>query len=287
MTVSGEFLALLSAVSWAFGVVVIRKSGHHSATCQNLIRQFTALLIFAGILAICCRRWTPPSLTDFLTLAGSSFTGIVLAQTFFMKAMNLIGAGKTALIDSLYMPVTILLSLLFLNETISTFQIIGGSAMFISVIVITAIGDRTPINLKGILFAVMAVFFSATGTILLKPLVNHLPVLEILFLRLLIAVPILSGVGVVRKGTRNSEIVATIRSRPGAFIIVGTLFSDIMAPFLWLFAIKNSSVVLTTMIGQLTTVFTVLFGVLLLHESVNKRIILGVLISLAGAFFLL
>ncbi len=71
---------------------------------------------------------------------GKRRAGIGIADTLFFKSLNLLGAGFSAIIDCLYSPFTIGLSVLWLGDHLSLLQICG--AIMIVSAVLTATNMR-------------------------------------------------------------------------------------------------------------------------------------------------
>ena len=139
---AGEFFALLTAITWAFGVVLFKKSGETAHPVGlNLFKNIMALLlILPAMLLLGESLILPVSKADYLLALASGALGIGIADTLFFKSLNLLGAGFSAIIDCLYSPFTIGLSVLWLGDHLSLLQICG--AIMIVSAVLTATNMR-------------------------------------------------------------------------------------------------------------------------------------------------
>ena len=70
---------------------------------------------------------------DYWLLLLSGALGIGLADSMFFRSLNILGAGLSAIVDCLYSPSIISLSLIFLGEKLTFLQIIG-ALMIISAV---------------------------------------------------------------------------------------------------------------------------------------------------------
>ena len=56
---------------------------------------------------------------------ASGFLGIAVADTLYLRALNVMGASRTGIVSALYTPFVILLSAVFLDEMLSPWQWLG------------------------------------------------------------------------------------------------------------------------------------------------------------------
>ena len=62
---------------------------------------------------------------DYWMLLVSGALGIGISDTFFFMSLNRLGAALSAIVDCLYSPFIIGLSVLWLGESLSVIQILG------------------------------------------------------------------------------------------------------------------------------------------------------------------
>ena len=124
---SGELAALLSALFWALGVVLMKRGGKElSTTARNFCRHLFVTILF--LLLIISQRQFVPSLGDISLqlLFLSSIFGIVLSETFFMKALSETEAATITIAGTLYTPIVVIFSIFFLQEALTSLQLVGG-----------------------------------------------------------------------------------------------------------------------------------------------------------------
>ena len=112
----GESLALLTAIVWAFGVVLFKLAGSHAGPfALNFFKNTVAIVLFVASMAVMGESFFPEiPVRDYMILLASGAIGIGLSDTLFLYTLNTLGAGRTALVDCLYSPFVILFSFWFL-----------------------------------------------------------------------------------------------------------------------------------------------------------------------------
>ena len=120
MQMIGILCSTGAAFFWAAAVIMFKKSGEtFSPMALNLFKGVVTLLLlvptlwFAGVPLFPIRP-----VHDWVLFCISGVLGITLADTFFFMALKRLGASLWAVVDCLYLPSIILLSALFLDESI-------------------------------------------------------------------------------------------------------------------------------------------------------------------------
>ena len=123
----GETLALSTAVIWSVAVILFKKSGETvNPLGLNLFKNtLTMLMIPPTMLIFGQTLLLPVPLYDYLLLMLSGVLGIGIADTLFFKSLNILGAARSAIVDCLYSPVIILLSIFWLGERLTFTQAVG------------------------------------------------------------------------------------------------------------------------------------------------------------------
>src|SRR5690349_12261763 len=112
----GELLALLTALLWALGVILYKKSvGFVAPFSLNVFKNCVAFVLLSVTTIALGQTHTlsvPPK--DLLLILLSGALGIGVSDTFYFVALHRLGASRTALVDCLYSPFVILFSFLML-----------------------------------------------------------------------------------------------------------------------------------------------------------------------------
>jgi drug/metabolite transporter (DMT)-like permease len=168
----GELAALGAAFLWAASSVVYTLLGQRIAPLQlNLLKGIIAIALI-GLTLILGSYSIPrfnPIPVGFLVISG--VIGIGLGDTAYFFALNHLGARRTLLLETLAPPITAILALIFLGETLNTGAWCG---IFLTLIgVAWVITERTSDSvvstqnpLQGIFWAILAAIAQASGAVL-------------------------------------------------------------------------------------------------------------------------
>jgi len=285
----GEILALSCAIIWATAVILFRKSGETvSPLGLNLFKNILALALFVPTsLVLRVELFTKASSNDYLLLAASGILGIALSDTLFFKSLNLLGAELSAIVDCLYSPFIIGLSVLFLRESMTGFQLLGVLLIISAVVAISGIEDRKNISrhdlILGVLFGVLAMASMAVGIVMIKPLLNRSPLLWVVEVRLLAGCV---GLGMyLLLHPRGKEIFGSILSvRNWQYMLPGSFLGAYLAMVIWMGGMKYTQASIASALNQTSNVFVFILAAVVLREPVNAIRIIAIILAFAGAF---
>jgi len=121
----GEIYALVSAVVWAFAVILFKKSGETVPPfALNLYRALiSCVLVLVTMLALREPLFSGAPLRDYLILFLSGIIGIAISDTLFHRSLNIVGAGITAIVDCLYSPFVVIIAYLSIGERFGPWQV--------------------------------------------------------------------------------------------------------------------------------------------------------------------
>ena len=125
---NGLLLALLVSVLWAIGQVALKPAtaGVHSVVV-NSIRQPLGLLMLLG-LSLVRGRWRELQRLDrrsWAVIAVASLVGTGVGTLFFIMAIQMAGAGRTAILTSTAPLMAIPFSVLWLRERPTRWTLVG------------------------------------------------------------------------------------------------------------------------------------------------------------------
>ncbi len=286
----GEFLSLLCALLWAFAVICYRQAGNHmAASTMNLFKISLTMVLMVPTIAI-TEGVIPPDLTwqQWLLLLFSGFVGIMLADLFYLRALQLIGASLTGLTGSLYSPFVVLLSFFYLGERLNNWQMIGMALVMVGVLVISyrrkslAIEHPHPL---GFLFAALGVFFTALGIVIIKPISNDIPFFWIITIRSLGGLVTMVLFNLLMGKSLN--IIKVFQSRGRYWLFLGAFLGQYLSTMVWVAGYKFTSASVASILNESASLFILLLGWLVLKEKVTQRKIIGALISSIGVMCVL
>jgi len=288
---SGEWLALASAVVWAIAVILFRKS---SLTIHpislNLGKNLLALILIVLTSLITGASFWPavPARTTWLLLL-SGFLGIALSDTLFLWTLKLLGASLTAIVDSVYTPFVIILSFIFLGERLNWQQLAGVALIVLAIIIITRSQSDNPDGpaprrhfILGLILGNVAMALVAVAVIIIKPVLNEVPVVWATGIRLaggtlpLLFLPLFPQFRSMFRPLLKPNNWKNLA--PASFL--GTYLSLLF----WIGGIKYAFASITAALSQLSTIFVFILAALFLQEKITRTRIIAVLMAFLGAF---
>lgn len=284
----GEILALLCAIIWATAVILFRKSGETvSPLGLNLFKNVLALVLFVPTSLVLGVALLPDaSLNDYLLLLASGVLGIAISDTLFFKSLNLLGAELSAIVDCLYSPFIIGLSVVFLYESMTGLQIFGVFLIVSTVLGVSGTGDRKHISrhdlILGVLFGVLAMAFMAVGIVMIKPLLDRSPLLWVVEVRLLAGCVGL-GIYLLFHPGRGKIISSVLSVRNWQYMLPGSFLGAYLSMIVWMGGMKYTQASIAAALNQTSNVFVFILAAILLKEPVNAIRIIAIILAFAGA----
>lgn len=285
----GETLSLLTAIIWAFAVILFKKSGETvHPIALNLFKNLFAMLLFLPTMLILKETlFRPVPLREYYLLMLSGVIGIGIGDTLFFKSLNLIGAGLSAIVESMYSPFIVSLSVLWLGEKLTVLQIIGTLMIVAAVLTTTKLKEKGKINhrdlLWGILCGVLATAAMAVGIVMIKPLLMRSPLLWATEIRLFGAAGSLIIITLLHP-LRRRIVSSLFISRGWVYTVSGSFVGAYMAMFIWLAGMKYTNVSIASALNQTSSIFVFIFAAVILREPINLQRIIAIILAVSGAF---
>ncbi|KPL00044.1 MAG: hypothetical protein AMJ91_05605 [candidate division Zixibacteria bacterium SM23_73_3] len=284
----GEILAISCALIWATAVILFRKSGETVPPLGlNLFKNVLALVLFVPTSLVLGVALLPDaSLNDYLLLLASGVLGLALADTLFFKSLNLLGAELSAIVDCLYSPFIIGLSVLFLYERMTGLQIFGVFLIISAVLGVSGIGDRKHISrhdlILGVLFGILAMAFMAVGIVMIKPLLDRSPLLWVVEVRLFAGCVGLGIYLLFHPG--GKKIISSVLSvRNWQYMLPGSFLGAYLSMIVWMGGMKYTQASIAAALNQTSNVFIFVLAAIFLREPVNAIRIIAIILAFSGA----
>ena len=285
----GESLALLTAFIWASAVILFKKSGESvHPIALNLFKTVMATVLIIPTMWLFGETFfRPVSTSDYILLLLSGVIGIGLSDTMFFKSLNLLGAGLSAIVDCLYSPFIIGLSVLWIGERLNGWQVLGVVMIVAAVLTATSKEKQNRISSRnliwGIIWGVAAMASMAVGIVMIKPMLEHSPVLWATEVRL-----IGGGITLILillfYPSRRAVINSLLNSHNWKYTISGSFLGAYLAMIVWLAGMKFAQASIASALNQTSNVLVFIFAAILLKEPVNTRKIIGIGLGVGGAF---
>ncbi len=229
-------------------------------------------------------RSVPASEYYLLLLSGA--IGIGIADTLFFKCLNLVGAGMTAIVECLYSPFIIGLSILWLGESLSIFQFIGTFLIIAAVFTATTTKGRGSVSkhdlFRGIFWGVLGLVNIAVAIVMIKPLLNRSPLLWVSEIRLFGGMAIL--LLFLPFHPRRKKIIRSLTcTHNWIYIVVGSIFGTYLSMIFWLGGMKYTQASIAAALNQTSNIFIFIFAAIFLKEAINSQRIIAIILAVTGA----
>jgi len=283
----GEFFSVACAATWALAVILFRRSGETLPPFElNLFKNWLAVLVMVPTLLV-FHGWSLPDYSpmEWLIVLVSGVIGIAIADTWYLRALNLMGASRTGVVAMLFSPFVIVLSSLFLAESLRPVQYLGFIIVLAGILLVTWRRNRQDISMRalksGCVYGIGSVALMAIGIVMVKPILESHAFLWTVGLRLLAgAVVMMLFVWLARTG---SVVLAHYRSpQPWGTIVLGSLLGSYLSMILWLAGYKLTNASVAAVLNETAGAFIVLFAWWLLKEEMNLKRGLGVALAFIG-----
>ncbi len=288
----GEFFALASSFFWALSVILLRRPSFVLPAFElNLFRiVLSFVLLIPTVILLEGWSWPDYSTSDFGIILLSGFIGIALADTWFLGALNLMGASRTGIVSSLLSPFVIILSILFLGESLRGWQIIGFALVMSGILLVTWRQSRQEIERdqirKGVFLGIGSVFLMAVGVVMVKDILETRPFIWTVQLRLLGG--LLGMVGYMLLHGNYKNITRNFSgSLPWVPIIIGSFLGSYLSMLLWLAGYKLIPASVASILNESANAWIVLLAWLILSEALTMRKLTGLMLTMVGVAVML
>lgn len=289
----GKIFALMCALSWAFAVLLFKRSGETlRPLALNLYKTVVTFILLLPILLVARIPLVPRSLTagEWLALAASGVLGIAVSDSLFFRCLNQLGAGLTAIVDCLYSPMVMGVSVLFLGERPGIRQIGGAALVTFAVLAAAFTTGEAPKPgkriISGMAYGAAAMLTLAVGVSLMKPVLKKAPLFWATEIRTLGALVALTGI-VSFNGQRKQIFSSLLDRKNLRFALPGSFLGTFLSMTMWVAAFRMTDVASAAVLNQTSTVFIVILAALWLKEPFTRRRLLATLLAAAGSLLVM
>jgi len=212
-----------------------------------------------------------------------------LNYAFMFPAMQLTTASAAAVAIELYMPFSIILSVLILGERIGIWRTSGAALAFIGVVLI---GLGTPSEAAGSGFAFGIVLMAcgamaeAVGAISVKSVKSINPVQLLAWFGIVGSI-VLWPLSLILEDGQMSAFAPETRVNFGMALIYSTLLVSLVAHGSYYWLLQRLPIHTVAPSGLMTTVIGVAAGVVILKEAPTPILFIGAIITLSGISIIL
>ena len=268
-------------------VVLFRRSGETLPAFElNLFKNVLAVGLMVPTILIFHGTSLPGySASQWAIVLVSGVIGIAIADTWYLRALNLMGASRTGVVAMLFSPFVIILSTLFLAEALKPLQYLGFVLVLAGILLVTWQRNRRDVSLRalrlGAAFGAGSVLLMAIGIVMVKPVLEEHEFLWTVGLRLAAgALGMLAFAGLSRGWARM--MLHYRAPQPWAVIIAASVLGSYVSMILWLAGYKLTQASIASVLNETAAAFIVLFAWLFLGEGMSWRKLIGVVLAFVG-----
>ncbi len=288
----GEIFALSSALTWALAVILMRRSGETLPAFElNLFKNCFGIVLFIPTILMVDGLMLPEyTATELMLVLVSGLFGIAFADTWYLKALNMMGASRTGIISSLFSPFVILLSAIFLGERLRVWQWLGFVLVMSGVLLVTWRTNRSHVDVtsvkKGVLYAIGAVFLMAVGIVMVKQILETRSFLWTVELRFVGGVAGMF-VFIIARGSWRQIKQNFSQPQPWGTIMMASFFGAYLALILWLAGYKLIPASVASVLNETNVAFIVFLAWIMLGEQINRRKLTGLGLTFGGVIIMM
>ncbi|MDD5126937.1 MAG: DMT family transporter [Dehalococcoidales bacterium] len=285
----GELEALLTALIWAIGTSMLKPLSRFHPVLLNQVRCFAAAFLFVPILAATggfAHLGEVPPPAALFAIAGT-FSGIMIGDSLFVLALRHIDVSRAYPIANCTNPlITIVVAYFALSERISSLAWVGVVLVLAGIYfvafprgpLLVKFSVDSPQERKGLMILLATIFFWGISIIGIKMGTRAMDMPTANFVRFLGAVILMIPFTFSRWKQFKKDIgwrTMSLAAFNGAFTYgVGGIF------FLW--ALQQTGAAMTAVLSATSPLFLVPMAVFFLKEKVTPKLIMGVVLSVAG-----
>lgn len=292
----GEFFSMACAIAWALSVVLFRRSGESMPAFElNFVKNIIAsalLLITIVVVQIFFDGKGIPSYSNYdmaLTLV-SGVIGLAIADTWYFKGLQYLGAARMGIVATIYSPSVISLSAIFLGESLHGWQYLGFVLVLLGLLLVAWKQNKEDIDpkdlRKGLLYGGTAVFLTAAGVLMVTGVMDRQPFFWTAFLRMIAG---LFGMCVFMTVRREWPLFKENLKgdHPWKTIVFASFLGGYLSMCLWLAGYKLINPAVASILNETSSVFIVFFAWLILKEHISKQKLAGLLLTVSGVLVVL
>ncbi len=231
-------------------------------------------------------KWHGPTM-KLLLPAGLAYGALNYA--FMFPALKFTTASAAAVSIELFVPFSIILSVIFLKDKVGIFRVLGIALAFIGVAIVASAGPAEaagPYFLLGVLMIVCAAMSEAIGAILVKKISGVRPV-EILAWFAVVGTLVLWPLSFLLEDNQFDVLAPETRLNFLWALTYSALLVSIVAHSSYYWLLQRLPMYIVSTSGLMTTLVAVISSVLILGEPVNLQLVVGGVMTLGGVGLIL
>jgi drug/metabolite transporter (DMT)-like permease len=219
---------------------------------------------------------------DVVIALVSGYLGIAVADTWYLRALHLMGASRTGIVA--------ILSVLFLGESLRGWQIFGFALVMFGILLVTWRSKRRSVDAeqvrKGVFYGAGAMFLMAVGIVMVKEILETRSFLWTTEIRLAGGIAGMAAY-VVLRGRRSVVVQNFSQPLPWKLIVPASVLAAYVSMMMWLAGYKLIPASEASILNESANAWIVFLAWLMLGESIDARKLVGLALTSAGVAVML
>ena len=295
----GEFSALAAALFWSIAVILFKSVGDKvSPIVLNPLKNSIAFLIFIITFIIIDIPFWYEGLDyiDYIKLIISGALGMGIVDTIYLHTLNIIGANRSAILSTLEPGAVFIMSYIMLGTLMTSIQFIGFCIVIISLLIIAYENDIEEIDTykkrKAIYLQIFLFFCSAFNIVLIKPVLdklNHSIPLQLWAVMFRLFPGVLITLFFLMLQKNKLSLLEPLKEKHISLrIFMGATIGTFMALSFWILGYSNIKYPpVASLLGQTSCIFIILLAWIALKESISKKRMAAMAVSIIGVFLVI
>jgi len=298
----GEIAALMTAFFWTITSMSFESAGKKVGSLSvNLIRLVVAFFIY-GVVNYFRRGLFLPldaGTESWVWLALSGLVGFVIGDLLLFQAFVVIGARISMLLMALTPPITAFVGWIILGEVLSPMNWVGMIVTLTGISIVILKREKkeldstkkrkitTSYSIKGILLAFGGAVGQGVGLVLSKKGMGQYDAFAASHIRVITGM--IGFAIIILISRRYGNVWKALVHKPAMKrIALGSMFGPFLGVSFSLLAIQHTQAGIAATIMSIVPVLIIPPAILLFHEKVNWKEIIGAIITVSGValFFL-
>ncbi len=293
----GDLLSLLAALLWASAVICFKLGGEGMpAWHQNFLKSSLGAVLFTSTLLYLGLPFLPPGAggRTWGLVALSGLLGMSLADTAYFQALKLLGATLTSLVGSLYSPLMILFSVLFLGEELKA-SLAGGALLVVAGIVVGTwepsrveeeeAGKTRRQILAGVGLGIAFITLVVGSIIMIGRILKTFSPMWVAWLRISAGA---AGILAIPWGREGGGIGRAFRpTRHAGWMVLGAVLGTWLGYYVWLKGLQLIPMSRASVLNELSLIFVFILAALFAGERFTLRRALAVVLAFSGSLWVL
>jgi len=277
--------SVLTAICFVWGL--------HFIVLRLTVQDMVDPLFYAALRVSCVTVLLLPFLKwqagqmKYIALGGLGYGALNYA--FMFPALKFTTAAAAAIAIELYMPLSIIMSVIFLKERVGRYRILGVALAFLGVIILSLSkpgGEIGPYFALGIAMIAGAALAESMGAVSVKKTKNIHPFTLLAWFTLIGSI-VLWPLSWALEDHQLRVFAPQSRWLFFAALTYSTLFVSIFAHASYYWLLARLPMYKVACSGVLTTSFGVILGITLLGEPITPHFIIGGLLAIIGVSIIL